>query len=419
MSDSLLFNSAFKEFAQNDLVEAESLLLLHYQSYPNSHYGIKRLYLLGEIAFRRELYGKAIEYFDSLTACHVDSGYCLLSTIRAGDAYANLKDYASALSRYEFAKEFHPDRDTHNLIELKIHEVHFHLGDYNNLVEALRHFVDTSIDTTRTGGIVAKTLLRIARLHAENREHHSALSLLERLVSNYPESPVIAEAFAEKANLHKIIGDYNSYKKVLLLLSTNGENAELSLSAVIELARFYCNEQKYDSSLHYWLLLKENAGYRDLSLLEIARVYDQIGRYGEAIAVIQSLINEMPQSRYVSDAYMLWISILKKQNDYEHAIAILQNLAVGKNENPEILMELGDLYFENKDYLMVVQSYLAASEAFREKRDESARALIFAGDAACAAGNKSGARQYYTSARLIALSDEVKKLALKKISSLE
>ncbi len=418
-TDSLLFNKAYQVFVQNHLVEAESLLLAHFQLYPNSRYGARRLYLQGEIAFRRELYDRAIGYFDSLTKSQVDSSYCLLSTIRAGDAYFNLKDYVSALNRYKFAKEFHPDEETYRMIELKLHEVHFQLGDYKSLVEALHHFVDTNIDTTKTGGIIAKTMLRIARLYAENKEYHSALVLLERLLSVYPESPIMDEVLSEQVALYRLLGDYASYKKILMLLSTRKENTDLCRSAMITLARFYYDEQKYDSSLHYWVLLKEKAEYKAMGLFEIAKIYDRISREEEAIIVVQSLINECPGSRYVTEAYMLWISILKKQNDFEQALAVLQKLINKNPEDPRLLMELGKLYFEKRDYTMAVQSYLAASGAFRERRDESAQALILAGDAAYADVNKNDARQYYSNARLIAFSEEIKNLALKKLNRLE
>ena len=58
------------------------------------------------------------------------------------------------------------------------------------------------------------------------------------------------------------------------------------------------------------------------------------------------------------------------------------------------------------------------SEYFKQKRDEAATALIFAGDASMAIGDKKSAHEYYLQANLIAKSLTLKDRAAAKISAI-
>lgn len=419
-ADSSLFYKGYKEFLNNEWVNAEEYLLQHYELYPSSVYRAQVLYLLGEIKFKNEQYDKAIEYWSDLNKQYPESKYAIRGTLRMGDTYFNQKKYNAALMIYTAVKNLNPGEEILQEVGSKMHEALYYLGQYKSLIDALYHFINTNSDTTKSGGIIAKTMMRIARIHLEKKEYYSALVLLNRLQDTYPDSPIIAEALFERANTYKLLGDNQGYKKTLSLFITRKDTSDFYTYAVIELANLYFNEQQYDSSLHYWeLLFKDNENYKDMALKKIAEIYNTIGQRYEAIIVIQSLINGFPQSKFIPDVYLLWAEILKNQGDFQQAIKILKELVEKVGSEPKILLAVGNIYFEIKDYDSALKIYLMASEAFKDQRDESARALILAGDAAYAMGDKNNARQYYLNARFIALSEEVKNLAMIKINHLD
>ncbi len=417
--DSILFYKGYKEFMNGDWEDAENILLQHYDLYPLSVYRPRVLFFLGEINFNREQYDQARECWSNLRKLYPESEYYIRATLRLGDAYFRQKRYHSALKMYKEVKTLSTAESILQETDLKIHEVLYYLGEYKSLIDALYHFIDTNSDTTRSGGIIAKTMMRALRIHLEKKEYYSALTLLDRLQSTYPDSPVITEALFERANVYKLLDDVQGYKKTLSIFVAKRDTGNFYTYAVIELATLYGKEQRYDSSLYYWSLLKSSDKFKGKALMEIARVYYMIGQKDEATIVIQSLINEFSESRLLFDAYMLWMKILKEQRDFQQAIGVLKEMLDKVGSNPEIFLELGKIYFETKDYSSARKSFLMASESFKDQRDESARALILAGDAAGAMGDKKTARQDYLNARLIAQSEEIKNLAMKKMSQLD
>ncbi|MEO0206570.1 MAG: tetratricopeptide repeat protein [candidate division WOR-3 bacterium] len=398
---------------------AEEILLQHYDSYPLSVYRPRVLYLLGEVNFKMAQYNQAIDCWNNLNSMYPESDYNIEAKMRIGDAYLELKKYRSALQIYE---EVRNSRSTYEIVQeadLKIHETLYYLGEYKSLVDALYHFIDTDSDTTKSGGIIAKTMLRLSRMHMKNKEYYSALALLDRLQTTYPDSPVIVEALLERANAYKLLGDNQGYKTVLLSLAAKKDTGEFCTLAMIELGNLYRSEQKYDSCLHYWSLLRNSGKYQDRALMEIAGIYEKIGQYDEAIIVLQSLISEYKESQYIIDAYLQWAGLLEKQGDYHQAIKIVREIHEKFGSSPEIFMKLGDIYYKIRDYALARENYLWASEAYKDQRDKSARALILAGDAALAMGDKKSARQDYLGAQLIAQSEQIKNIAVKRISRLD
>lgn len=382
-ADSLLFDKGQEMFLKNNWENAEDYLHEHLNLYPASKYRAQVFFLLGEIKFKQ-------------------------------------KKYEFALKTYKEALKLNPEKNLLLKINLKIDETLYHLGNYKSLTDALYHFIDTNPDSVDSEGIIARTMMRISRVHLEKKEYHSALVLLERLQNTYPHSPVTSEAVFEKANIYKLLGDNQRYKQTLVQFTAKKDSSDIYTYAIMELADLYFDEQKYDSSLFYWgILSRGNEKYYDMALIKVAEIYNKIGQRYEAVVVIQKLIDKFPHSKFIPDAYLLLAEIFKSQGDFQQAETTLIKLQSKINLEPAVLVRIGNIYFAMEDYDSAVKIYLRASETFKDQRDESARALILAGDAAYAKGDKVNARRYYLSARLIALSEAVKNLAALKMNRLE
>lgn len=416
--DSLLFHKGYSAYLKENFIEAEDFLSKHNNMYPTSKYNARVLLLLGEINFKKEEYIKAIEYWRKLNQIYPESDYAIWGLIGIGDAYLKSKRYDTALKAYQQAKKLNLSDELSLEVDLKICECQYHRGRFSSLIEALEYFVNTHSDTTKSSSVIARTMLRIARIHIENKEYYSALAMLQRLQDTYSESPVISEALFEQANIYKLLGENEGYKKTLMLISAK-DTADFYPYALIELAMLYAKENRYDSSLHYWVLLQNNEKYKDMALKEIANIYYKMGFFDEAIIVIHSLIKEFPESKFCTEAYLLWVGILKNQGEFKRAEALLNEMLNKYGVLPEILLELGNIYYELNDYPNALKSYLQASEAFKDKRDESAKALILAGDVALAIGDTKSARYYYLNARLIAISEGIKNIATIRINRIQ
>ncbi|MEO0190292.1 MAG: tetratricopeptide repeat protein [candidate division WOR-3 bacterium] len=418
VDDSLLFYEAYTAYMNYDFEEAESLLIQHNKLFPSSIHNHNALYLLGEINFKKQNYEKAIDFWQQLNTIHPNSEFKVSALKGIAEAYLAQQKYNSALKVYQKIENLELPLESLLEIKLKINEIYYYLGKYPNLIDALQNFIDTYADSLKSDGIVAQTMFRIAQLHMENKEYYSALAMLYRLQMAYPDSPLLGDALSQQIKIYRIIGDVDNFKKSLYLIIANKNVKNLHPYALLELGNQYKNEERYDSSLYFWTKLNDYDTYKDLALKEIAGIYYKIGFIDEALVVLQTLIKDFPESKFIMDAYLLWIEILKKQGDLQKAKDILGGLIKKQPHQPEILVELGNISFELKEYSRALKCYLQASEEFGDRRDESAKALILAGDVALVMGDTLSARRYYQNAGFIANSEEVKNLSKIKLDQL-
>jgi predicted negative regulator of RcsB-dependent stress response len=82
-------------------------------------------------------------------------------------------------------------------------------------------------------------------------------------------------------------------------------------------------------------------------------------------------------------------------------------------------MQVGDLYFETEEFLSARHNYLKACEMFKQNREDAAQALIRAGDASLAIGDKVKGKEYYLQANMIAESHMLKNRAMQKLTTLD
>ncbi|MEO0161761.1 MAG: tetratricopeptide repeat protein [candidate division WOR-3 bacterium] len=373
------------------------------------------LFYQGVDAYQNGEFNRALECWQSLVQIYPASKYTLPSITGIGDVYFQLQKYRTALRTYQQAKGRATDEKLKAELDLKIYECAYHLGKYPTLEDALENFLSEHQDTTRTGGIVAPTMLRLARIYVNQKEFYSARALLQRLLQTYPETPVINEATALLAQVNKLLGDVDAYKKTLQMIIDRKDTTQFYALALVDLANLYQEEQRYDSALACWTKLHAIEDFQDRALKEISAIYYRMGFRDEAILLLQTLLRDFPTSPFIDEAYELLLRIFKEQGDYLQAKELLLDQLKRAPEQPEKLLELGEIGLELKDYKLALDCYLRASQAFKERRDDSARALLLAGDVAQIIGDTASARHYYQNAKMIALSPEIKNCAAEKI----
>lgn len=414
--DEYLFFKGRTEYFLGQWQSAEEKLSRHRKFFPNSIYADRVTYILGSINFKRNEYQSAIDYWTDLINLYPKSIYAASALKGIGDAYFNLKKYKEALKSYKSVKDYKPSESLQKEVNLKIYETYYFLGRYPTLIEALRRFIEANPDTTESGGMVAQTQLRIARILYEKEEYYSALSELDLLIEKYPNSLIVKDVYLERARIYRVIGDCKGQKDALYSLLKVENAKDYYNYAINELGEIYKTEMKYDSALYYYNLLLNEVKHRELAIFEIAQIYSLLGRYGESDLLVSRLIDEYPKSGYLLDAIRLYVKSKKNQGDYQSALNFLKGMNSRTEPMPEVFFEIGNLYFEMKDYKSAYENYLLASECYKENRDGIARALIMAGDAMMALGDKKEAKNLYLKAGIFAQSRQLKDEATRKMA---
>ncbi len=416
--DEYLFFKGRTDYLRGMWASAEEKFLLHREYFPNSSHADRSIYILGSINFKRGEYQQAIDYWTDLINLYPNSNYAAIAAKNVGDAYFNLRKYNDALKFYKRVKDFNPKNELKLETELKILETKYHLGLFSSLVSALNRFIGIYSDSTYARDFVATVNLRIAMILFEKKEYYAALEKLDQLIAKYPDLSAARDAILQKVKIFRKIEDKNGEKTSLKTLLERNDIKELYPYVANELGSIYKNEMKYDSALYYYNLLRNEDKYREVALLEIAQIYNALGRYEEAELVIGQFINEFPNAALIFEAYILKSEIIKNQGDYQKAINVLRELNEKFGPKPEVFLRIGKIYAENRNYQAARDCYLKASEYFKENRDDAARSLILAADVSLIMGDIKVAKELYLKASLFALSKDVKREAGKKLISL-
>lgn len=412
--DEYLFYKGRTDYFLGIWGRAEESLLRHCEIFPNSIYGDRARFILASINFKRKEYDQAIDFWNELVATYPNSIYAASAQKGIGDAYFNIKEYKNALNSYRNVENYNPSINIESQTTLRIYETLYYLQKYPSLIDALRRFVEENPRSK----LVLKTRIRIAKILFDKKEYYQSLSELNRIIEGYPDSSITNKAFIEKTRIYQVLGNKQEVKKIFQQLLVNQKAEEYHSYAANELGIIYFDEPQYDSALHYYNFLLEDEKYREKAIFEIAKIYDILGQNKESEIMIGKLILEFPSSVFLFDAYILKTKVYKNQGRYEEAINILKELIKKLGQKPEIYIEIGNIYFEIEDYLDARENYLTACEHFRQKRDDAARALLLAGDASKAIGDKKNARECYLRANLIAQSITLKNQATAKISTI-
>lgn len=394
--------------------KAEELLLRQREDFPDSPYGDRATFILASINFKRKEYDHAIDFYGELVDIYPKSLYAATAQKSLGDSYFYLERYEEALQAYERVDEFEPAQNIKAETSLKIYETLYYLGRYSSLLEALQQYVADNPETN----LAFNTQLRIAKILLENKEYYRSLSVLTAIIDKRPNSSFAYRALIEKARVYQTIGNIDDVKDIYngLLVSTGAE--VYHSYAANELAVIYFEESRYDSALSFYNLLLTDEKYREKAIFEIAKIYNLLGQNNESETMIDKLIAEFPSSVFLLDAYILKSKTYKRTGYYDRAIEILEELIRNVGKRPEVYIEIGSIYFEIEDYRKARDHYLLACEYFKQNRDDAARALLFAGDAAIGLGDEKAAREYYLQANLIAQSLSLKNQANAKINSI-
>lgn len=412
--DAFLFYKGRTEYFLGLWGKAETKLLRHRERFPGSHYADRTLYILASINFKRKEYRDAIAFWRELVDGFPRSVYVASALRGIGNSYFNLGDYGSALNAYNHVGQYNPSEDIASEVSLRIYETKHYLHKHPSLIDVLRRYIRENPNSK----LIARTKLHIAKLFYEKERYYQSMSEIDMIVEDYPGTEVAIEAMILRVQVSQAIANefelVNSLRS--LLLSENA--AEYRLYAANELGALWIEEAKYDSALYYYNLLLDSETYREGAILKIADIYDRLGQIKESIAMVERLISEYPKSIYLADAYMLQSRALRSLGDYDSAIQMLLGVSERIGDRAELYMELGNLYFDIEEFTAARRHFLKACEISKQNREGAAQALLRAGDASVRIGDKSGGREYYLQANMIAESAVLKNQAMQKLTTL-
>ncbi len=392
---------------------SEEELLRHRELFAFSEFGDRSTFILASINYRRKEYDYAITFWNDLVNLYPNSIYAPAAQKGIGDAYFDKKEYRNAFEAYSRVLEYGPPQQIEAQSKLRMYELRFYLKQVPTLLDALRRFVEENPDSP----LLLQTRLRVATILFDKKSYYQSLVELEKIIDAAPDTDIGHRARLKIAQVHRELGQSAEVKQAYQYIIMSEAAEEHHSFAADEFAGLYVQEGQLDSALYYYNLLLDDAKYEEKSLLEIARIYEQLSQDNEAGTMVDRLIQKFPSSVFLFDAYLIKIKLYKKQGHYDEAISALNGLLNKVGQKPEVYVQIGDLYYEIEDFPAARKNYLLACEYFKQRRDDAALALIRAGDASVQLADRPKAREYYLQASLIANSLSIRNKATAQLNA--
>ena len=265
-----------------------------------------------------DYYG-AIDFFTySLKYGDYDKDLKLKALYWRGEAYYRTGDYSKALTDY-MAFIHTPGSysvDEFSTAHYNIAYVYFKQKNYNAAKEWFRKFIKLSNDIDRV--MKGDAYNRLGDCYYIERDFTTAISYYNRAM-NYPEGAADYAMF-QKAFCLGLQKKYNQKISVLNELVSRYPNSSYLDDAYFEIARSYVAMNDLNNAIRNYKIVKERfprSSYAPKAMLQLGLVYYNNGDYENSKAFYKRVVEEFPGTSEAMDALLGLRNVYMDQNDLD------------------------------------------------------------------------------------------------------
>jgi len=389
--------------------------------YPTSKFRYDAQLIIAQSFIGNENYDRALVELDKIlasTEIGPSNAKALLIKANSSFKFHHLQqaenDYQQLISKYGISRYANNDEITNILNEAfyNLAEILRLKGLYENSNENL--FKISNYESN------SKALLLIGENYFSSTTYSKAIDVLQKIIS-IPDSTLLIQVYLRLGDSYLALKDYvnavNAYKQGMDLCDSNSRNikSELCKRFPLELSEAYLKLNQPNVAISYlkryrslmdseknidaidyqianfyetkandferairayydFIDIYPQSKFIDEAQLGLARCYEQIGNYAQALVENQNLINRYPASKYYSKAVNRIDYI---NNYYQVQSAVIRNLSgviqqLAENRtNTTALYQLGLTYFnELKDYRASINIFDKVASDPNVPRDE-------------------------------------------------
>ena len=376
-------------------------------------------YALGATWFRGGNDSSAIIELERFLREYPESEYQPNALFTLGDAWYNLGEYETALGWYRMVLDNHPNSP---VVPDAIEGLRFALESMGRGPEAVAIIDD--FDANNPDRLAPDSLtFKKGMIWFDNGEYERADTLFRKLIADYPESPLVADAWYQVGKGHEYAGDLVGAIAIYEQVVKDYGLTNAGLLGLIDMAELRVFEEDYALARRDFLLFAErfaesdrvnqarygagkaslalndtlvameqfkivvdsmriedaNDLFVDRSRISLAEIYWSQDSANAALDLLASVASRR-RDYTAAEALLLRGKIFRSVNDLSGALADLRRLTTEFTDYPEYtepgLLELGALYEEltNYDEAIVTYQQLADSTLDEEiKKDAESR----------------------------------------------
>ena len=422
IKDAVYYWKAEVYFRAKDYAHAKNFYREVLLNFPDSEYADDTAYSLGWCFFEEKDYEQAIESFNKLIELYPASELIEDARFKTAEALYSQKKYKEAEASFLFfIKKFPKSKKIEQAYFFKA-ESSYYLEDYpvaikdykkvsqitssdklsvlsktglgwsylmlKKFTEAEDIFEDAQELASEKNMGLDSVLLGKASLFAELGQEDKSLSSYEELISEFPESPLLLDAYLGKANSLYKQAKYDealgAYEELLERLAWQEDFSDLQEKVYFGIAWTNLKLGRSREAIKEFQNIIERTSDKIIkisALSQLGDVYQEAGQLQKAVDVYDSILNDYPDSFYGDYVqFQLAITLLKMDN-IDVSILALQSLKLNYPKSKFILDSgyyLGLAYFNKGDLISAkeqLQSFIDAIERNHELRPQAMQLL--------------------------------------------
>ncbi|NOZ63018.1 MAG: tetratricopeptide repeat protein [Calditrichaeota bacterium] len=406
-NDSLLEEIVFHLGKIYERMEKRENAIAYFQKYlrlfPAGKYVEDALFALGHLFSSREPeeMRRAINYFKRLTDDYPESGLVDSATVKIGDLFFELKDYAQASDYYlKIVQESEPHADrayseAQNII------CRFRQGKISNKLPQIKAFKKKY---GKKNPLIADLMLEAGSYFLKQKNFKRAEDIFDNVRSHFKKTSQGARAEFLLGKLNFILNKDDDALEILTkLIRKYPRQQKIVADAYIALGNFYYLKAKQVQNALFAYqkvtqLKNTTIEQEKLAKNNAIRCYTDLRMREQAVSAIYEYIDRFPDADDVFEKKILLGILFYELHEYDRALVLLKKLkyeADIENE-PRIQYWIGECYLGKGEFKRAVSEYLKVAYLSRPtKLNWRVTAQFQAGVAYMKAGEPERAKKIF------------------------
>lgn len=303
-------------FEQGEFAKARDTFQNLLSAFPNNELTEDTMFKLAESTYNFGDYNGAIEVFKKFVTRFEKSNRHAEAYFYIGEGYYYLEDFLNAITYYAKAGEIAYDNKLILMSKVSLGWSYLKLSRH----QLSQQYFDEALAYAQEKGILTDDVfLGQATLYSEMEDYTRALDAYTQLITNFPNSHRIVEAYLGKANTQYILQKYSdaiaTYQTLLQKFKESEVSKETREKAFFGLAWSFLKAGNIDESIKVFESIKgeaQNEIVKVSALTQIGDAYQDVGQYEKALDVYDQIMKDHPDSPYTDYVqYRQGVALLK------------------------------------------------------------------------------------------------------------
>lgn len=360
----LLYQIGTEAYTQNNFEKAIEYFTLSLQSAPNGNYSAESLFWRAESYFRTGNTDKGLadlRAFNNNTNSRTSVNR-VLANYSMGYGYFHQKDYNNALTwflRY-VENENNTGKTTYADALNRIGDCYFYA---RNFAKAETFYARAS---SASPGSADYALFQSAYAAGLQKNYSNKIATLEKLISQYPNSEYVDDAFYEIGRSYIMLNNDNSAINAFQRLLDRMPNSTLAPKAALEIGMVYLNASRYEPSIAaFKKVITTYPGTQEAqtALESLETVYIEINDVASYIAYTKSIGVSSANTSSAREDSITFVAAERQymNSNYQQAItgmqSYLKKFCPGGRYCTTAQYYLADSYYQSGNKQSALQAY--------------------------------------------------------------